>query len=195
MLKTPSFQYYDDLRVTIYQDDTEFWKFYMLPDRVQLRIGEDGDPVFQLIKFAYSDEAREADDQLSSGGGIMMMDVELRVPENDQGLLRARLQAYVDREWNRLKSLSDAENVPVESLALPSWHNRTTGVPRPAGDPGTPPELKIDDVLLAAQQFEALMKADVFVKMVFNVVKSPDQKDIDRVIDGAVDMFLARYAA
>lgn len=54
-------------------------------------------------------------------------------------------------------------------------------------------ELKIDDVKLAAQQFESLMKADVFVKMVFNVVKAPEQADIDRVIEGAVDIFLARY--
>lgn len=54
-------------------------------------------------------------------------------------------------------------------------------------------ELKIDDVRMAAQQFEALMKADVFVKMVFNMIETPDQGDIDRVIDGAVDIFLARY--
>ncbi len=54
-------------------------------------------------------------------------------------------------------------------------------------------ELKIDDIRLAAQQFEALIKADVFVKMVFNIISTPDQKDIDRVIEGAVDTFLARY--
>ena len=54
-------------------------------------------------------------------------------------------------------------------------------------------ELKIDDICMAAQQFEALMKADVFVKMVFNMIKTPDQNEIDRVIDGAVDVFLARY--
>ncbi|MEM9582246.1 MAG: TetR/AcrR family transcriptional regulator [Pseudomonadota bacterium] len=54
-------------------------------------------------------------------------------------------------------------------------------------------ELKIDDIRLAAQQFESLMKADVFVKMVFNVVKTPDPAAIERVIDGAVDTFLARY--
>lgn len=56
-------------------------------------------------------------------------------------------------------------------------------------------ELKIDDVRLAAQQFEAMMKADVFVKMVFNVVDTPDQAAIDHVIYGAVDTFLARYGA
>lgn len=54
-------------------------------------------------------------------------------------------------------------------------------------------ELRIDDVRLAAQQFDALMKADVFIKMVFNVVETPDPKAMDRVIEGAVDTFLARY--
>lgn len=54
-------------------------------------------------------------------------------------------------------------------------------------------QLKIDDMHFAAHQFEALMKADIFIKMVFNMVEKPGQKDIDRVVDGAVDTFLARY--
>ncbi len=54
-------------------------------------------------------------------------------------------------------------------------------------------ELKIDDVRLAAQQFEALMKADIFVKKVFNMIDVPEPAQIDRVIDGAIDTFLARY--
>ncbi len=54
-------------------------------------------------------------------------------------------------------------------------------------------DLKIDDVQLAAHQFHELMKADVFIKMVFNVIETPDQSEIDRVIQGAIDTFLARY--
>ncbi len=54
-------------------------------------------------------------------------------------------------------------------------------------------ELRIDNVRLAAQQFDALMKADVFVKMVFNVIDTPDPKAMSLVIEGAVDTFLARY--
>ncbi len=56
-------------------------------------------------------------------------------------------------------------------------------------------ELRIDNVRLAAQQFDTLMKADVFVKMVFNVIETPDPEAMDRVIEGAVDTFLARYGA
>ena len=78
----------------------------------------------------------------------MNFDVELKVMESDEQELRKRLQKYVDGEWNRLKSLADARNVPVQSLTLPSWHNRTNGVPRPADDPTTPRALTIDDVKL-----------------------------------------------
>lgn len=54
-------------------------------------------------------------------------------------------------------------------------------------------ELKIEDINLAAQQFESLLKADVFVKLVFNMIEKPTTAEINRVVDGAVDMFLARY--
>lgn len=54
-------------------------------------------------------------------------------------------------------------------------------------------ELKIDDFPMAAAQFEALMKADVFVKMVFNLIERPSPEELDRVIVNAVDTFLARY--
>ncbi|NNK77916.1 MAG: TetR/AcrR family transcriptional regulator, partial [Litoreibacter sp.] len=54
-------------------------------------------------------------------------------------------------------------------------------------------ELCIDDVHLAAHQFQELMKADVFIKMVFNVIEKPEQEQIDRIVEGAVDLFLARY--
>lgn len=54
-------------------------------------------------------------------------------------------------------------------------------------------ELKIDDMHLAAMQFQELVKSEIFVKMVFNIIEKPTQEQIDRIIDGAVDMFLARY--
>lgn len=56
-------------------------------------------------------------------------------------------------------------------------------------------ELAIEDYRMAAMQFNELMKADVFIKMVFNIIDTPDQGDIDRVIKSAVDMFLARYGS
>ena len=54
-------------------------------------------------------------------------------------------------------------------------------------------ELKIDDIELAAMQFQELVKSEIFVKMVFNIIEKPTKAQVDRIIDGAVEMFLARY--
>ena len=56
-------------------------------------------------------------------------------------------------------------------------------------------QLKIDDIGLAAMQFQELVKSELFVKMIFNIIEKPTEAQIDRIIDGAVDMFLARYEA
>ena len=54
-------------------------------------------------------------------------------------------------------------------------------------------ELRIADYILAADQFGELCKADLWTRMVFGVAKCPTEAEIDRVVDGAVDTFLARY--
>jgi len=54
-------------------------------------------------------------------------------------------------------------------------------------------ELVVHDTKLAAFQFSALCKAEVFDKSVFGVQRDFSQKELDAVIDGAVDMFMARY--
>lgn len=54
-------------------------------------------------------------------------------------------------------------------------------------------ELKIEDFELAAEQFHELSKADLFPKMVFNIVDDFTRDEKERVVNGAVDMFMARY--
>ena len=54
-------------------------------------------------------------------------------------------------------------------------------------------DLKIDDIELAAQQFLALCKADIFNKCLFGLQHSFTPEEIDRVANGAVDMFLRAY--
>ncbi|QFT58462.1 HTH-type transcriptional repressor AcnR [Sulfitobacter sp. THAF37] len=55
-------------------------------------------------------------------------------------------------------------------------------------------ELKIEDFALAADQFGELCKADIWPRLVFGVIKSVSEAEIDRVVNGAVETFLARYA-
>ena len=54
-------------------------------------------------------------------------------------------------------------------------------------------ELRVDDYVLAADQFGELCKADLWPRLIFGVIKSVSQSEIDRVVDGAVKTFLARY--
>jgi AcrR family transcriptional regulator len=54
-------------------------------------------------------------------------------------------------------------------------------------------ELKIDDLTLAADQFGELCKADIWPRLMFGVISSVTEDDIGRVVDGAVETFLARY--
>ncbi|MFZ5964465.1 TetR/AcrR family transcriptional regulator [Thalassococcus sp. BH17M4-6] len=56
-------------------------------------------------------------------------------------------------------------------------------------------ELVTDDCDLAADQFAELCKADLWPKLVFGIRDSFEEAEIERVIDGALDTFLARYGA
>ena len=53
--------------------------------------------------------------------------------------------------------------------------------------------LNIDDMDLAADQFVELCKSDLFVRNLCGVSDNVTEQDIDRVVRGAVDMFMARY--
>ncbi|MFG5383929.1 TetR/AcrR family transcriptional regulator [Yoonia sp. R2-816] len=54
-------------------------------------------------------------------------------------------------------------------------------------------ELMIEDKTLAAEQFHELCKADLFPRMVFNMASEFTEAEKLRVVDGAVEMFMARY--
>jgi len=55
--------------------------------------------------------------------------------------------------------------------------------------------LRIDDMDLAANQFGELCKGDLFVRSLCGMCNDPTEADIQRVVNGAVEMFLARYRA
>lgn len=54
-------------------------------------------------------------------------------------------------------------------------------------------ELQIDDLALASDQFGELCKADIWPRLMFGVISEVCEADIERVVDGAVETFLARY--
>jgi TetR/AcrR family transcriptional repressor of mexJK operon len=55
-------------------------------------------------------------------------------------------------------------------------------------------ELNIDDFEIAADQFMELCKAHWWHKVLFGLISAPGDAETNRVIDGAVRTFMARYA-
>lgn len=53
--------------------------------------------------------------------------------------------------------------------------------------------LKIDDTELACNQFCELCKSDLFVRSLCGMVEDVTESDLDRIVTGVVEMFLARY--
>ncbi|MEM8806325.1 MAG: hypothetical protein AAGF01_09900 [Cyanobacteria bacterium P01_G01_bin.38] len=137
MLKVPAYEYFQDLRVTAYQDDSMFWKFYCIPDYVSIRRDINNNPVFLLIKYAFGDQDREENPDLPRGAGYIAFDVELAVPEGDMTEVRRRLQTRVNQDWQRLKDMADAAGKSVRGYRVWSKH------------PGKPQhQLTVDDVRL-----------------------------------------------
>jgi AcrR family transcriptional regulator len=56
-------------------------------------------------------------------------------------------------------------------------------------------ELRIADHRMAADQFGELCKADLWPRLIFGVARRVSDADIRRVVDNAVETFLARYGA
>ncbi|MEI4485012.1 TetR/AcrR family transcriptional regulator [Frigidibacter sp. MR17.14] len=54
-------------------------------------------------------------------------------------------------------------------------------------------ELAIEDIELAADQFHELCKANIQAKLIFGINDCCPARDAKRTVDGAVEMFLARY--
>ncbi|KJZ21339.1 TetR/AcrR family transcriptional regulator [Epibacterium sp. DP7N7-1] len=54
-------------------------------------------------------------------------------------------------------------------------------------------ELQIEDFDMATEQWAALLRTDLFPRMIFNLRDSVAEAEIHRVADATVDMFLARY--
>ncbi|MCB1332576.1 MAG: TetR/AcrR family transcriptional regulator [Roseivivax sp.] len=56
-------------------------------------------------------------------------------------------------------------------------------------------ELKIDDLTMAADQFAELCKADLWLRVTFGIADKVTPQDMERVVDEAVETFMARYGA
>lgn len=122
MLKIPSWRNWPDLRVTAFQDDTMFWKYYLIPDYLTVRKDPvTKKPVFLLLAYAFGDQDREENPELPRGGGFLVMDVELAVTQGlDQ--IKEDLQKDTDQLWQQLKDMADAAGQSVSGYRIRSDH-------------------------------------------------------------------------
>ena len=134
MLTTPAFT---TIRgVTIFPDDEVWHRFYALAPHPTVRRNADGDPIFLLVKYAFSDSDREARPDLPAGGGYLNFDVVFDLEPELEKEVKAELQTWVDAEWQRRR-----------------------GGGRPAGRPAGRTSQRIKQKRVPSQQVERKIRA------------------------------------
>ncbi len=137
MLKAPAFKEVND--VTIFQDDTIWYKFYPIAAFPTVRSDRNGKPVFLLVKYEISEDEREANSKLPIGGGYINFDTQLEVSADDLAVIQADLQTWVNEEFGRLRagSADDQAKVagmtaaPTVTFGTPTWTNGTVTMSAP----------------------------------------------------------------
>lgn len=117
MLKVPAFRTVDG--VTVYADDTLWYRFYPVADQPRVRLDADGQPVFLLVKYALSDEELARNPTLPRGGGYLNVDVVFELDDAQREAVRANLQAWVDTEFARRQAGSAEEKASVQGMTAP----------------------------------------------------------------------------
>lgn len=129
--------------VTVFPDDSVWYRFYLIPANPSVRLNERGDPVFLLAKYAFSDDDRAADPKLPSGGGYMNFDVQFQVPPASLEEVRAELQDWVDDEWQRLRTGTTEERkrvgvagneAPRVEFGAPTWTQGKVAIDAPQSE-------------------------------------------------------------
>lgn len=135
--KLPWYKAFKNPDVMVAQDDTCFWKFYLIPGTVSIRRDVNNNPIFLLISYAFSDQDREANENLPKGAGYMAFDTEMSIPEATLKTITDELQKDVDSLWNQLKAIAESSGQNVRGAGLTSWHNlngKQTSISLSVGD-------------------------------------------------------------
>jgi hypothetical protein len=114
MLAVPARTQIGDL--TAYADDTDYWRYYLVPATPRVRRDAAGEPALLLLSYALSDEERAAHPELE-GGGYLTLDTVLDPTAAEVAAAVAVLQPLVDAEA-RQRGQSPAPEVEIGS---PTW--------------------------------------------------------------------------
>ena len=129
MLQVPAYATING--ITIYADDTLFYKFYAVAAAPGIRLDAEGQPVFLLVKYALSDEDRLANPALPAGGGYLNFDIQFDVSDPDLEQIRNQLQPVVDAQWQQYRNGTDQDKAragvanttepPKIEFGTPTW--------------------------------------------------------------------------
>lgn len=86
--------------VTIYRDDEQAHKFYMVPERPTIARDEDGDPLFTFLLYA-RDVDRLPADQLEAQRGYLALSTQVAVSPADEQKIRDYLRGMLNGEHQR----------------------------------------------------------------------------------------------
>lgn len=111
--KLPQF---DD--ISVYSDDVSDFAVYLLAATPRIRIGPDGSPVFQFLKYR-EPVPREGG---KKGGGFLICDVEFSVPADTVTKIQAFLQDEVNQKFPKLNPK------PVVEIREIPWSRGTASV-------------------------------------------------------------------
>ncbi|NJR51551.1 MAG: hypothetical protein HC780_20150 [Leptolyngbyaceae cyanobacterium CSU_1_3] len=83
--------------VTVYGDDSDFTKFYLVPEVPRFRMNETGLPSFSFFKYRMPIERADQ----SKGGGFLVCDVEFSVPADKEKIIKDKLQEQINQRFAR----------------------------------------------------------------------------------------------
>src|SRR3990172_10033924 len=78
---------------TTYHDDSLPNVLYLMPKQPTFRVDEKGRPIFKFLKYR---EPIERVDTGKKGGGFLIFDVELTIPQVDQDKVKAKFQEHLN---------------------------------------------------------------------------------------------------
>ncbi|MDR4492898.1 MAG: peptidase inhibitor family I36 protein [Nitrospirales bacterium] len=105
--------------ITVYQDDTVWHRFYLLPSLPTVRTDAEGRPIFLLALYHISDQDRAEDSTLPRGGGYMNFDVQFAVSPADTESARSELQQWVDEEYRKRRADPQLAHLPEFASPTP----------------------------------------------------------------------------
>ncbi|MGN6220985.1 MAG: hypothetical protein ACTHNQ_15910 [Microbacterium sp.] len=107
--------------VTVYWDDTDIAKAYLLPSTPRFRIDADGNPVFKFMKYRFPIDRKDG----KKGGGFLVCDVEFGVTKKQEDDLRGPMQDRLDARW---KAAGRAGAAPAVAFGQLSYLRGTAAV-------------------------------------------------------------------